>query len=161
MKPCFSCNIEKPIDDFYKCASMKDGHLNKCKSCTRLDVKKNRENKKDYYLHYDRNRPNKQERAQCNAVYSKTEKGKEVKKVSQANYKSNYPLKRKAHTLVSNAIRDKKLERPNNCSSCQCLCVPHAHHCDYSKPLDVMWLCQSCHTEWHKQNKPIYPEMAA
>ena len=28
----------------------------------------------------------------------------------------------------------------------------HAHHDDYSKPLEVRWLCKSHHHEWHKNN---------
>lgn len=37
MKTCFKCNTEKELDEFYKHPMMADGHLNKCKVCTRSD----------------------------------------------------------------------------------------------------------------------------
>lgn len=39
MKICFICNTKKPLDDFYKHKKMSDGHLNKCKSCTKEQSK--------------------------------------------------------------------------------------------------------------------------
>lgn len=32
--------------------------------------------------------------------------------------------------------------------------VVQAHHDDYNKPLEVRWLCQQHHHEWHTRNKP-------
>lgn len=39
-KKCFKCSIEKPLNEYYKHKKMGDGHLNKCKNCTKSDVKK-------------------------------------------------------------------------------------------------------------------------
>lgn len=36
--------------------------------------------------------------------------------------------------------------------------IVQAHHDDYNLPLEVRWLCQECHHEWHKENKPIQRE---
>jgi hypothetical protein len=38
-KICFKCNKVKPLTDYYKHKKMGDGHLNKCKDCTKAGVK--------------------------------------------------------------------------------------------------------------------------
>jgi hypothetical protein len=54
--------------------------------------------------------------------------------------------KRRAMSIVAQAIKDGRLERPDACSNCgDRWCRIHGHHEDYDKPLEVMWLCSRCH----------------
>ena len=55
-----------------------------------------------------------------------------------------------AHAAVRAALKRGDLIRPNICSDCGATSPSlHGHHADYSKPLEVEWLCASCHVTRH------------
>lgn len=66
-------------------------------------------------------------------------------------YRKRHPEKARAHWRVSKAVQRGTLERPDRCSACEKECVPQGHHEDYSKPLEVTWLCRRCHMEVHRR----------
>lgn len=66
-----------------------------------------------------------------------------------ARWKAANPEKRRAHTTLSNAIRDGKIVR-QPCEVCGSE-RSHGHHDDYSKPLEVRWLCAVHHAEQHRR----------
>ena len=53
------------------------------------------------------------------------------------------------YAKVSQAKREGTLTAPAHCEACGMSTKPHAHHEDYSRPLDVAWLCPSCHRDLH------------
>jgi len=61
-------------------------------------------------------------------------------------------IKVNAHTAVHHAIRKGVLIKPSMCSECGKESIIHGHHDDYSKLMDVRWLCQTCHFLWHNEN---------
>lgn len=54
MKTCFKCNAKKEYSNFYKHSGMKDGYLNKCKECTKLDSQLNEKNSSTSKESYDK-----------------------------------------------------------------------------------------------------------
>ena len=59
-----------------------------------------------------------------------------------------HPDAHEAHRLVKNALKNKSLER-QPCEKCDSV-ESQAHHDDYSKPLEVKWLCPKHHVQHHQ-----------
>lgn len=136
MKTCFKCRLEKPIESFYKHPRMSDGRLGKCKECAKVDTVTNRASRLEYYQAYDRARGKYKERIAQNL------------RRNRAEYATN-PAKIIARQQVSNCIRDGKMKK-QPCSVCGSENA-QAHHTDYSKPLDVVWLCTVHHFKQHRK----------
>lgn len=65
-------------------------------------------------------------------------------------FKAKFPAKAKAHAIFRAAIAKGTIVRPDTCSQCGATGVQiDGHHDDYSKPLEVRWLCQRCHHAHH------------
>ena len=131
-KRCFKCGEVKALSCFYKHKQMLDGHLNKCKECAKSDSTLNRNANIESVRAYDRCRGNRQGREYC------------------AVYRKNNPNKYKAHTLLNSAVKCGRVVK----GSCECGCGKRvvAHHDDYLKPLEVRWMCQATHKQWHRDN---------
>lgn len=150
MKVCFKCLVEKPLSEYYKHSKMRDGFLNKCKDCTKSDSTKNRNDNLEYYRQYDKDRANNPDRVAAREDYSRSEAGRVSRRKAKSKWEESNPKKRGVHIKTGNAIRDGLLFK-QPCEVCGDKSVV-AHHCDYDKPLDIMWLCPEHHSEWHKIN---------
>ena len=70
-KRCFKCGITQPLDNFYRHPETSDGHLGKCKTCTKSDVSQNYHNNRSYYQEYEREREKRPQRRAAKSVYAK------------------------------------------------------------------------------------------
>jgi hypothetical protein len=155
IKRCFKCNKEKDLDDFYKHPQMKDGRVNKCKECAKTENIDNRKVKIEYYKDFDKKRNQDLNRKKYCARKSKKwrlnnpEKSAEIK----SNWKKRNPLKYKAHSAVSNALKNGLIKK-KPCEICGDK-KSESHHPDYSKPLDIIWLCDFHHKEEHREKEEV------
>jgi hypothetical protein len=137
-KQCFKCKLYKSLDLFYQHPATADKHLNKCKLCTKKDVKSR------YYNPDFRQKIKEYERLRF-----QDPKRKKLVTIYQKKRRLTNRGKYRAHSAVNNAIRDGRLIRLP-CEVCGEV-KSQAHHTDYRKFLDVKWLCFKHHREAHKQ----------
>lgn len=143
MKSCIRCHKKKELSEFYKHPQMGDGHLNKCKTCCKIQNKTLLKVKKldgDWL---------KQERARCRKKTAKARKNGTAAQTSNAAksaWRARNRKKALAHGRAASAVIAGKLKRPARCEGCNKKAKRlEKHHEDYSKPLAVKWLCPPCH----------------
>jgi hypothetical protein len=148
VKTCFKCEKVKSLSEYYKHPKMADGHLGKCKDCTKRDTAKRCEVKS-----HDPSW----------VINEMIRHRKKSIKYRKDGYKtpSNYPLKKawllrnpekkQAYQSVKKALRNGTLHK-TPCIICGEK-NSQAHHDDYSKPLSVKWLCSYHHGEIHHKQR--------
>ena len=129
MKACSKCGLVKDESEFYKRSSKND----KLRAICRICVSKYQKTPEVLKRH-----------RKASAKYERTEKGKRIVAEKRKRCRANNPEKIAARNAVNNAVRDGRLEKkPCYCGELKL----EGHHEDYSKPLDVEWLCTKHHID--------------
>ena len=137
MKKCFKCNIEKPIEDFYPHPRMTDGHLGKCKDCTKKDSKEREEKLRLNPEWVESEKERHREKYYRLGYKEKHKPTPEKKKETMRKYFEKYPEKK----IAGN--RSNHIKKPNGFEK---------HHWSYREEhvKDVIFLKPEHHTKLHR-----------
>lgn len=129
-KVCHWCVRELPLAKFQIAPTMKSGRANRCRDCQ------------------------KEKRTTRYIAAPKIAKTADAKvRAGRERYRKNHPEKIAAHRVVEGKLRRGKLTR-KPCEVCGSEDRLNAHHDDYSKPLDIRWLCRLHHVQLHREMEP-------
>ncbi len=163
MKRCSKCLRDLSLDNFHLSRTKQYGRTNLCKSCVAQYSRDRRRKKGDVLRRAERNyaRANRDRRIAYGRKYN-AEHREELRQKSRDYHRGNTqqwqkyakadarqdPVRLAAYTVLRKARRHGVInEMP--CIRCGSMLNLHAHHEDYSKPLEVEWLCASCHRRRH------------
>lgn len=98
-------------------------------------------------------------KSHCKPCFATSSKHPERLDKERARARSkNKSLEARVRALVNRAVKLDLLKRPETCPSCSSAARRvEAHHADYSKPLDVTWLCSQCHADAHVRERAGAP----
>lgn len=140
--PCNRCGTDIPPAETYS------SRPKTCKECVKTAARQHRAENLEYVREYDRLRgldPKRKEEVRKRAP-------KYAARASEyrRRYREKDEQRNRAHNAVNNAVRAGTL-KVTPCVRCGYGVGLHAHHEDYSKQLEVMWLCKPCHGQRHRE----------
>jgi len=152
-KRCSKCESTKPTIEFSRQARASDGLSAHCKACVRATsrawYRANRERHRASARLWEIENADKVAEARQRSK----ERNPEADSENSRRQRLRHPEKAKARRAVSHAVQRGKICKPEICERCEKRVESpvnmHAHHHDYSKPLEVEWLCRNCHVDRH------------
>ena len=158
-KNCKHCGVEQSLSDYSPARESKDGHKHTCKACNRLarrhyyaeHTEAQRESGRRYYR-----RRVQQEGASFRAAAAASARryyrqNTEAVEARKRDRMAAEPDKTRARRLLRTAVLNGSIREPERCEACEGIGRVEAHHADYSKPLEVAWLCVRCHRQAHSR----------
>lgn len=137
---CPACKRWLPAEGFYSKPQNANGLTSRCRPCHGEQSVRTR----NADLVRDTNRAY-MRRARAGNICRFREREREASRKRTASIKS------RARYLLNAAVRSGKVEKPETCERCGAGGKLHGHHWDYSRPLEVKWLCPPCHGIAHRK----------
>ncbi len=128
-KHCWKCKTTEGRFSISRTETKKDGTKLVWHICTPCSTK--------YYREYKRKRG--------------PEYVREINKRTYEKHKEKWIARAK----VNYAVKKGTLQKPDRCEVCELKKAVQGHHPDYSKPLEVIWLCSLCHADEHARLKSL------
>lgn len=170
-KTCPKCWSSLPVSAFSKDKQKPDGLCGWCRSCrsaakkarladlgdvVRAQKRASRLRHRANDIHRSQrwhavNKNNADFRAKKRAYLRRPDVRSRISDLARQSYHSKG--KRWAQIQVAHAVRSCQLVPKSQCERCPSTQRIEAHHEDYSRPLDVQWLCKNCHVEADKARR--------
>jgi hypothetical protein len=149
-KQCAGCGVFFPASgEFFYQYNTRGGTLtSKCKECIKAAVKARYESDPEKIRAYEASRARLPHRKNAATLYQR-EHREETNETKRRWYARNKE-KKAANVKVKRAVDAGRLVR-QPCEVCG-VSETQAHHDNYSKPLEVRWLCTKHHGEHHADN---------
>jgi hypothetical protein len=124
---CRTCGKEKPIDLFSKDCYKRWGIDTQCRACGVIKCRRYR-------------------RLNRELITARLRLKKATKLATEQQIE-----KELARGKLRAAVQAGTISKPASCSACgRSGMTIHGHHEDYSRPLEVTWLCPQCHSDRHR-----------